>query len=576
MRTDLVAVSAMSAGTYRIEQHAGTSYIVVPVVALVEGVIQGITATEPELALAEEFGKFPGSWNGRPVTIDHPYVKFQAVGDDGEQNSQVIRVSASSSPDILDDFQVGFIFNTRLKDNKLLMEAWLDPVKMNSHSPEAKELLQLIRKGEKVEISTGLFTQSEASAGTYNSREYFSVWRGVVPDHLAILPVGLTGACSIEDGCGAGGGIQTNQSSSPNSLSRESAVPSQLRVHRLVSNCGCGCNGSPSAEAPSHNFSQVAQHLALQLMPDGMMDSDAYQLLDKAVRKAHGDQPEANPYVVGFTNDHVVYSKNDKKGNRKTFRKKYSIDKKTKGVMLGEKEQAVNMTTQITPEPDDDDDDAGVTTNRSNSASSSTASSTTEKPMKITANEAREMLANFGHTPDTLKAMADDKVLELHASVEKQLASYAKKSATPANDDDEDDKDMKGNKNVGSMTDCSSQPAANAAKPAPTAQEYLAAAPAEIREALESGMRMHENHKATLIQSLLKAGARCKFNEQQLRSFDVPMLENLVELARVPTYDGVGGSGGMRQHAQEIQVNAADLAEAPPPPRLGIKQNAAA
>src|SRR6266576_3138908 len=133
---NFLAINVQTMGLYRMELLGGVQYAVVPVVALVEGVIQGITAEKPELALASEFGRFPQSWNGRPLTIDHPWIK--------DSQGNLVRVSASSSPDVLEEFQVGYIFNTQLKGSRLCMEAWIDVVKANTHSEEARELLRAI------------------------------------------------------------------------------------------------------------------------------------------------------------------------------------------------------------------------------------------------------------------------------------------------------------------------------------------------------------------------------------------------------------------------------------------------
>src|SRR6185369_14735289 len=180
---------------------------------------------------------FPMSWNGRPITIDHPYVVDSA-------NDGIIRVSANTSPEVLENFQIGFIFNTKLDGTKLTMEAWIDQVKANMHSDAARTLLGKIKKGERIEVSTGLFTGSEQTKGVYNEREYFGVWRGVVPDHLALLPDGLVGACSNEDGCG----VNVNSASTADPSGKDALI----RVHRLRASCSCDSGaGAPSVTLPS-------------------------------------------------------------------------------------------------------------------------------------------------------------------------------------------------------------------------------------------------------------------------------------------------------------------------------------
>ena len=88
-------------------------YVVVPVVALVEGVLFGQNSESPELALAAVFGAQLEGWNGRPVVMDHPQL------DDGTFVS-------ANAPEIQDLWGFGHMFNARLEDKKLKVDAWLD------------------------------------------------------------------------------------------------------------------------------------------------------------------------------------------------------------------------------------------------------------------------------------------------------------------------------------------------------------------------------------------------------------------------------------------------------------------
>lgn len=190
---DLLGIRAHTEGTFRTEKFGGRDYMVVPVVALVEGVIQGATAEYPELALASEFGKFPAGWNGRPVVMNHPEIVH---------NNQAIKVSANS-PGILEKYQFGFVFNSRLDGTRLLQEAWIDVDRANKLNDDSKAVIQALKAGKTVEVSTGLFTGVHKTPGFLGNERYEAIWEGVVPDHLAFLPEGQFGACSVEDGCGA-------------------------------------------------------------------------------------------------------------------------------------------------------------------------------------------------------------------------------------------------------------------------------------------------------------------------------------------------------------------------------------
>jgi len=166
----------------RTEVHQGKEHIVIPVIMMVEGVHSG--SHGPLLHTIEELGKYPGSWDGIPVVIDHPQV-------DGESVS-------ANSPIIIDTRTVGRVYNTYVDGIKLKAEAWIDIQKINNISPET---LVSLRATEIIEVSVGVFTDDEDVPGDWNGENYTAIAHNHRPDHLALLPGG-TGACSVNDGCG--------------------------------------------------------------------------------------------------------------------------------------------------------------------------------------------------------------------------------------------------------------------------------------------------------------------------------------------------------------------------------------
>jgi len=177
-------------GTLRTATYRGRQHTVVPVVALVAGVVHAVNAAKPELVLAEELAKTSKAWNGEPVMLDHP-----------ERNGA--KVSAND-PEILDAGQLGQVFNAAMKGDRLVMEAWIDPSRVDSVGEQARTLLAALEAGGTVEVSVGAFITIEHTAGEAGGVRYAGVWREIVPDHLALLPDGMTGACSVATGCGAG------------------------------------------------------------------------------------------------------------------------------------------------------------------------------------------------------------------------------------------------------------------------------------------------------------------------------------------------------------------------------------
>lgn len=181
-------LAAKAGGVLRTASFMNQDHLVVPVIALVEGVLHAVNAPAPELVMEEEFARAYKGWNGRPVMLDHPQT------EDGH-------VSANS-PSILEEFGLGTVFNSHVEDKKLKMEAWINLARA-SKVDGATEILAAMQAGKTIEVSVGVFVQNEEEHGVFNGKEYDMVWHDLVPDHLAILPLGAKGACSVEMGCGA-------------------------------------------------------------------------------------------------------------------------------------------------------------------------------------------------------------------------------------------------------------------------------------------------------------------------------------------------------------------------------------
>lgn len=173
-----------------IKVHQGKPYLVVPMVMMVEGVHNGNKG--PIFHSIDELGKFPESWNGIPVVINHPEVEGMSV--------------SANSPDVIESYQVGKVYNTYVDGKKLKAEAWLDEDKLNEVSPDT---LNMINDNQVLEVSVGVFSETEDTEGDWNGEHYVSTAIGHRPDHLAILTDGV-GACSCADGCG----IRTNKEKS--------------------------------------------------------------------------------------------------------------------------------------------------------------------------------------------------------------------------------------------------------------------------------------------------------------------------------------------------------------------------
>lgn len=184
MITAMIGLYQVKAHNYepRYETYMGRKHLVVPVVMMVEGVHCG--SAGPLLHSIDELGKYPASWNGIPVSIQHP-----------EQDGQYI---SANSPEVLERHTVGQVFNTHVDGGKLKAECWIDIERITLISPEACAYLQNKRP---LEVSIGVFTDDIATEGDWNGEHYLAVATNHRPDHLALLPGGR-GACSWADGAG--------------------------------------------------------------------------------------------------------------------------------------------------------------------------------------------------------------------------------------------------------------------------------------------------------------------------------------------------------------------------------------
>lgn len=173
--------SANSISTTKEITHSGRRYLVSPVIALREGVLNGI------LVEASEFSKYAAAWAGRPVPIGHP----QAGGE----------YISANTPDLWAMEVPGHFWNVEADGDKLKGEIWIDLEKAQAIGERALRIVNRLRANQPVEVSTGYFADNDAVSGVWNGQPYIGIARHIRPDHLALLPDEI-GACSWADGCG--------------------------------------------------------------------------------------------------------------------------------------------------------------------------------------------------------------------------------------------------------------------------------------------------------------------------------------------------------------------------------------
>ena len=158
----------------------GSEHIVVPVIALKEGILNDIFYSKKEIQT------FAQAWNGVPVPVQHPEIHGVPV--------------SANSPQFENTTNIGKFFNVSYDDGKLKGEIWINIEKANRLG--YSDIIHHFDKGKMMEVSTGLYSETEHHDGVYGDTAYSLVAKNIRPDHLALLPNQI-GACSIEDGCGA-------------------------------------------------------------------------------------------------------------------------------------------------------------------------------------------------------------------------------------------------------------------------------------------------------------------------------------------------------------------------------------
>lgn len=154
-------------------------YAVLPAVMMVEGTytpyVENFTEKSALKFTTKELKRSINSWNGRPVSIDHP---------DNQQSC--------NCPSNYQKRWIGYVFNTRMDGtrNRMLSDIWIDKNRGSS-------IIDMFSKGNEVDISIGAYGDLVPS----NDNDADFLMTNIVGDHLAVLPNGI-GACSWKDGCG--------------------------------------------------------------------------------------------------------------------------------------------------------------------------------------------------------------------------------------------------------------------------------------------------------------------------------------------------------------------------------------
>lgn len=292
----------------RNETLEGKQYKAIPMVMLKEGVLNG--SNGPTFYPAKEVAKAPAGWNMKPVVVYHPTVNGQGI--------------SATEPHVIENQKIGLIMNTQWKDGALKAEAWIDVEKANKVD---SRVMQSINNGEMMEVSTGLYSDTDVAFGSYLDRDYGKVASNYVPDHLAVLP-DKKGALSIEDGAGllrnaeffnakennseenteiiseATSSSEHNESATQTEAAAVTANDTENIVNSIENDATITDSGQASSQpktpkkkeynmAKAHKVSEIVEKLALNSEEATAIHELPESVLDKAAAQLNAEAPAA-------------------------------------------------------------------------------------------------------------------------------------------------------------------------------------------------------------------------------------------------------------------------------------------
>lgn len=168
----------------------GREYLVFPVIALREMVIDYPENGTRELLARERLHQSKELWAGTPLTFVHPE-NDQKTADKPESFTREV-IGQVFKPEIIDD-------------EKLKVQAWLDVEKARDLGGLAGQVVEKLRSGENLSVSAGYATIDDTFVDGEHDGEKYNVEQGtILPDHVAVFPSDeFQARCDWEDGCGA-------------------------------------------------------------------------------------------------------------------------------------------------------------------------------------------------------------------------------------------------------------------------------------------------------------------------------------------------------------------------------------
>ena len=301
----------LNGANFQTMKFEGRDHLVVPVVLMVGDIVVYPMHTEGgEFVPAKVLAEAPKQWDGRPVVPDHP--------EGG--------TASANEPKVLETQRFGVLFNSLFEDGRLKSQAWIDPVRAVEVGPEAADVVERLQRGEVIEISVGAWVTLMNKTGSADGKKFRHQWTNVASDHLAMLPRGEQGACSVDAGCGA---------SPAHNAQDNHAGKATLRV----------ANEEVSVKWTA-KISRVLEALGLKAAQESGDESvsDLMNALHQALRR---EEPAFESVVEVFLDTSTVVYAASPEGPIQFFMREFSMDDGE--VKLGDDRVAVEPRTTFEP-----------------------------------------------------------------------------------------------------------------------------------------------------------------------------------------------------------------------------------
>ena len=454
-----------TAYTIKVKTFKNKKYLVVPVIMMKEGVHSG--SQGPLLHTAEELGKCTACWNGIPIVVHHPEVEGNSV--------------SANDPEVLTSYQIGIVFNTKMDDDKLKAEAWIDEAVAKAKFPL---VLAYINQGKALEVSVGVFPDEVEESGEWNGEQYIGIATNLRPDHLALLP-GERGACSWSDGCG----IRTNKYKN-NEMTTEEKTTDKKEGNQLIVN--------------------ITTYIKMGYQE---LMSRLYRMVDAMDIRSQDRTIETNSLEEVY-DGYIVYRRNyytTPSSQPKYFQQPYSIDTNNELTFDG---PAVEVVKNLTYTKKNINTNKGGTKMERNKPCSGCKE---DKIDRIIANKASQ----FTEEDRELLNNMEETVLE------KMLPVEVKEPITL-------------NKEKGITSEEAIKLLTASFK---TTEDYLKIVPEEVREQIQTGLNLNKERRTQLIQNIVNHAEKDSITAAELETYSITELEkfNKAFVKKTVDFSGLGG-----------------------------------